>query len=146
VDSALTETYKLVIPNDTQVTGGEQEATLTLEIGGLYRKTVSIQQDNISCINVRDGFVAEVMNTELSGVVLRGPEEIVKSLSEINVRAVANLADFGATVGIVSVPVSIVIDGTTAVGAVTTEPYKVYVNITREADLVGENTEEAAEA
>ena len=38
--------------------------------------------------------------------------------------------DFGTATGIVSVPVSIVIDGTTEVGALTSEEYKVYVNIT----------------
>lgn len=131
VDEALTETYKIVIPNDTEVTGGEKEATLTLEIGGLYKREVSIDSSYISCINCSEGYSAQVMSG-LDGVILRGPEDTVKHLSEVNIRAVADLKDFGTATGIVSVPVSIVIDGTTTVGAVTTEAYKVYVNITKD--------------
>ena len=134
VDEALTETYKLVIPNDTEVTGGEKEATLTLEIGGLYKKSVSIEPGYISVINCSEGYTAEIMSS-LDNVVLRGPEDIVKNLSEVNIRAVADLKDYGTATGIVSVPVSIVIDGTTEVGAVLTEDYKVYVNITKDEGI-----------
>jgi YbbR domain-containing protein len=129
VDEALTETYKLVIPNNTEIMSGAQEATLTLEIVGLYKQTVSIPKDKITCINVGEGYTAQVMSDVISGVVLRGPERIVRGLSAVNIRAVADLSDFGTSVGIASVPVSIVIDGTTEVGAILTEPYKIYVNI-----------------
>jgi len=131
VDEALTENYKIVIPNDTEITGGEKEATLTLEIGGLYKRTVSIDSDYITVTNCSEGFAAEVMSS-LDGVVLRGPEEIVRSLSEVNIRAVVDLTDYGTATGIVSVPARIVIDGTTEVGAINTADYKVYVNITKQ--------------
>jgi len=135
VDEALTETYKIVLPNDTEATGGEKEATLTLEIGGLYKKTVSIDAGYITVTNCSEGYLAEVMSTELAGVVLRGPESIVKNLSEVNIRGVADLTEYGTATGIVSVPVEIVIDGTTEVGAVTaTGPYKIYVNITKDEE------------
>jgi len=130
VDEALTETYKIVIPNDTEVTGGQKEATLTLEIGGLYKRTVSIDSDYISITNCSEGFTAELMSSSLDGVVLRGPEEIVRNLSEVNIRAIADLTDYGTATGIVAVPARIVIDGTTEVGAINTENYKIYVNIT----------------
>ena len=132
VDEALTETYKIVIPNDTEVTGGEKEATLTLEIDGLYKRTVSIDSSYISVINCSEGYWAELMSSSLDGVVLRGSEEIVSNLSEVNIRAVADLTDYGTATGIVAVPVRIVIDGTTEAGAVTTEDYKVYVNIMKD--------------
>ncbi len=127
VDEALTETYKIVIPNDTESTSGVREATLTLEIGGLYKESVSIEQSNISCVNVSEGFTAEIMSDSLDGVILRGPEADVKAISEVNVRAVADLKDYGTATGIVSVPVKITVDGSTTVGAVG--EYRIYVNI-----------------
>ena len=127
VDEALTDTYKIVIPNDTESTSGVREATLTLEIGGLYKESVSIEQSNISCVNVSEGFTAEIMSDSLDGVILRGPEADVKAISEVNVRAVADLKDYGTATGIVSVPVKITVDGSTTVGAVG--EYRIYVNI-----------------
>lgn len=133
VDESLTETYEIVIPNDTEITSGAKETTLTLELGGLYKRTVSIDRDNIACINVTDGYAWEVVSDSLDGVILRGTDEdALERISEVNVRAVADLTDYGTARGIVSVPVKIYIDGTSGVGAVG--EYKVYVNITRASE------------
>ena len=67
------------------------------------------------------------MSDSLDGVILRGPEADVKAISEVNVRAVADLKDYGTATGIVSVPVKITVDGSTTVGAVG--EYRIYVNI-----------------
>lgn len=130
VDEALTEIYKIVIPNDTEVIGNAKEATLTLEIGGLHKRAVSIDESSISVINCSEGYTAQIMSA-LDNVVLRGPEKVLKQLSEVNIRAVVDLEDFGTATGIVSAPVRITIDGTTEVGAINPSSHKVYVNITK---------------
>ena len=132
IDEALTETYKIVFPNDTESTDNVKEATLTLELRGLSSKTVSIEQGNISCTNVSEGYQATVMNASLDNVVLRGPEQILRGITENNVRAVADLTDYGTATGILTVPVKIMINGTTEAGAYG--EYKVYINITKIPD------------
>ena len=129
VDEALTETFKIVLPNDTESTDGIKEATLTLELQGLAKKTVSSEQSNISCTNVSQGYEAVVMNGSLDNVVLRGPESVLRGITDNNIRAVADLSEYGTATGILSVPVRIVINGTTEAGAYG--DYKVYINVTK---------------
>ena len=129
INEALTETYKIVLPNDTECTDGVKEATLTLELRGLAKKTVTIEQGNISCTNVSEGYEATVMNGSLENVVIRGPEQVLRSITDNNVRAVADLTDYGTATGILSVPVKIMIDGTTEAGAYG--EYKIYINLSK---------------
>ena len=140
VDEALTETYKIVLPNDTESTDGIKEATLTLELQGLAKKTVSIEQSNISCTNVSQGYEAIVMNGSLDNVVIRGPESVLRGITDNNIRAVADLTDYGTATGILSVPVRIVINGTTEAGAYG--DYKVYINVTKASAPRYEDVEE----
>lgn len=127
IDDALTETYKIVLPNDTESTDGVKEATLTLELRGLAKKTVSIEQSSITCTNVSEGYQAVVMNGSLDNVVIRGPEQVLRGISDNNIRAVADLSDYGTATGILTVPVKIMINGTTEAGAYG--DYKVYINL-----------------
>ena len=129
VDEALTETYKIVLPNETQSTDGIKEATLTLELQGLAKKTVSIEQGNISCTNVSAGYEATVMNGSIDNVVIRGPENVLRTITDNNIRAVADLTDYGTATGILSVPVRIIINGTTEAGAYG--EYKAFINVTK---------------
>ena len=129
VDSALTETYKIVFPNGTETTDGVKEATLTLELRGLAKKTVTIEQGSITCTNVSEGYQAAVMNATLDNVVIRGPEQVLRGITENNIRAVADLNDYGTATGFLTVPVKIVIDGTTEAGAYG--EHKVYISISK---------------
>ena len=61
-------------------------------------------------------------------MVIRGPREAVERVSDVNIRAVANLTEYNTVTGIVAVPVKISVDGNTEVGAIG--EYTVYVNIT----------------
>ena len=140
VDEPITETYRIEIPNNTEITSGTRETTLTLEITGLYSESFDIERSNISVINVSEGYTAEVMNSSLTEVQIRGPEEIVKNLSDLNIRAVADLRNYGTATGIVSVPVKISINGTTEAGAVG--EYSVYVNIVEQDEEPNEEGEE----
>ena len=123
----FTETYRIVIPNDTEITSGASETTLKLELSGLYQKNFTIDKGNISCTNVTEGYAWEVISDSLD-VVIRGPQEAVERISDVNIRAVANLTEYNTVTGIVAVPVKISVDGNTEVGAIG--EYTVYVNIT----------------
>lgn len=121
---SFTETYAIVIPNDTEITNGQKEATVTVEIVGLETKNVSVT--NISCTSVTDGYVADIMSPSID-VTIRGPKNVLDSISDVNVRAVADLTDYGNTTGFFSVPVKIYIDGTTEAGALG--DYRVFINL-----------------
>ncbi len=127
VEDALTETFKIVLPNDTESTDGVKEATLTLELRGLTTKTFTIEESNIICTNVSEGYQAVIMNGAIDNVVIRGPEHVLRGIADNNIRAVADLSDYGTATGILSVPVKIMIDGTTEAGAFG--EYKIYINL-----------------
>lgn len=123
-EDTYTDTFKIVIPNNTEILNGPKEAELTLEINGLKKKQFTVT--NFSCVNVTEGYEAEVMVSDLE-VDIRGPEDVLRNISDVNVRAVADLSAFGSATGIVSAPVRIEIDGSTGAGAVG--KYEIYVNI-----------------
>ncbi len=123
-DDSYSDTFKIVIPNNTEILSGPKEAEVTLEISGLQKKEFTVT--NFSCINVTEGFEAEVMMSRLD-VTIRAPEDVLRNISDVNVRAVADLSAYGSATGIVSAPVKIEIDGSTGAGAVG--KYEIYVNI-----------------
>ena len=133
VEDSFTETCRIVIPNDTEVVNGTKEATLTMDLVGLYRKSFTVEKSNISCINISEGYKAEIMNDSLQNVILRSPDErALESISDVDVRAVADLREYGTATGIITVPVRIYVNGNTNAGAVG--EYKVYVDISEETE------------
>jgi YbbR domain-containing protein len=126
VDETASDTVAIVIPNDTEILIGPKDATYTVEVRGLEKKTVRVT--NITCKNCTEGYSAEIISENLD-VIIRGEKSALEAISDVNVRAVADLADYGSATGVVSVPVSIYIDGSTSVGAVGI--YNVYINVTR---------------
>lgn len=122
-----TRTYTIVIPNDTEIVSGTREVTVSLEIKGLETKTVTIPYANLSYINMTEGYVGEIMDESLKNVVLRGTESALRGVSAVNVRAVADLSEYGSATGIFAVPVKIYVDGTTSVGAIG--EYTIYINL-----------------
>lgn len=122
-----TKTYTIVIPNDTEIVSGTKEVTVSLEIKGLDTKTVTVPYENLSYINMTEGYVGEIMDESLKNVVLRGSESALRGVSAVNVRAVADLSEYGSATGIFAVPVKIYVDGTTGVGAIG--EYTIYINL-----------------
>jgi len=125
-ENSLTEQYTIVLPNDTEIISGPKEATLSLEIKGLETKKMTVT--NFSSINVTNGYEAAIETEELE-ITIRGKASVLKEIAANNIRAVADLSEFGDTIGIVSAPVKIYIDGTTEAGAVGS--YTIYVEITK---------------
>ncbi len=130
VDGIYTETYTIVIPNDTEIIGNTHEVTVSIEVVGLETKRVNIPHENLSFINLTEGFKAEIMDSSLANVTLRGTAEALSAVSAENVRAVADLTECGTGTGIFSVPVKVYINGNTDVGAIG--EYKLYISIARE--------------
>lgn len=127
VDGSYSKTYTIVIPNDTEIIGSLREVTVTLDIVGLDTKRVNVPSENLSFINVTDGYEAVIMDSFLNNVTLRGTTDALASVSAENVRAVADLTEYGTATGFYSVPVKVYVDGTTAVGAIG--EYKLFIQI-----------------
>lgn len=133
-EDTYTETFRVLIPNGTEIISGASETELTLELGGLYKQDFTIAKGNISITNVSEGYHAEIVNDSLN-VTIRGKADEVRSLSALNIRAIADLTEYGTATGVVEVPVRVSISSSTGVGAVG--EYTVYVNITESAGDTG---------
>lgn len=112
--SSFTDVYTIPLDNGLRNTTGETEARVTVEIAGLSTKSFKVT--NLSCINVTDGYSANIISESLD-VTLRGKEEVISQIKPENIRAVADLSTFNESTGTYMVPVKIYIDGFTDVGA-----------------------------
>ena len=103
---------------------------MTVEIVGLDTK--SFRVSNISCINIAEGYAADIL-TESLDVTLRGNPESLAQLKRESIRAVADLTDIGAATGTYMPKVRIYVDGFTDVGAIRMNgaDYTVSVEIKR---------------
>lgn len=135
--ASFSDTYVIPIDNELRNITGATEAKVTVEIVGLETKNFKVT--NISCINVTDGYVADILTKSLD-VTLRGSPESIAMLKDENIRAVADLADMNESVGTYMPRVRIYVDGYTDVGAVSTggADYTVYIQIEKAADRIPE--------
>ena len=111
---------------------GINEVTTTVHI--LPQLSVeAFETDNISCINVPEGWRADVV-TKLISVTVRGRESLLEQLSAENIRVVADLKDVSAAAGQITVTARIYLDsaGTAEQVGVMGTDYKVVVNLTKE--------------
>ena len=106
---------------------GVTEATVTVSITGVATKSFSVNPDNIVCINVPDGYTAENI-TQALNVTVRAPQEILEQISEVNLRAVADLSNLGTSAsGVFTPTVEIKIDGFPEAGCIG--EYKIYITL-----------------
>lgn len=116
-ESTFSGEYKIIYTDGLKNLSGLTEATLTIEIAGLETRSFSVPQENMSCINVTDGYVADVLSEGLV-VRLRGTKEELEQVRSENIRVVADLKDYNTSVGQYMPPVKISVDGFTDVGAI----------------------------
>ncbi len=122
-----TNTYTIPIDNELKNVTGTTEATVTVEIVGL--ETRSFRVTNLSYKNLAEGLEAEML-TESIDVVIRGTAEQLDALKDEQIRAIADLTDYGDSEGTFMVPVTIRIDGDTQVGPIgETGAYTVSIEI-----------------
>lgn len=112
--STFSDVYSIPLDNELKNISGVKEAKVTVEIAGL--STRSFVVSNISCINVTEGYEAEI-KTENLEVTLRGSEELLSQIKQENIRAVADLADYKESTGTYMPDAKIYIDAFTDVGA-----------------------------
>ncbi len=124
IKDSMTESYELNLPNDTQILIGPKRVEVTVELTGLETKAMTCT--NISCININENYEVDILNEELS-VNIRGSSEALASVADHNIRAVADLKDFGYATGFATVPVKIYIDGSTETGAFG--EYNIFINV-----------------
>ena len=130
VNGEYTAVYTVVPPDSTSNLSGVTEAEVTIQIIGLATQSFNIDHENIACINVPDGYSAEIINQALS-VTVRAPEEDLALLSASNLRAVADLAGIeeANASGYISPSVRIYIDGFPTAGVVGR--YSIIVTLSR---------------
>lgn len=135
--TSFSDTYVIPIDNELRNITGATEAKVTVEIVGLETKSVKVT--NISCINVTDGYVADILTRSLD-VTLRGSPESIAMLKDENIRAVADLTDMNESVGTYMPRVRIYVDGYTDVGAIKVggADYSVYIQIDKALEKVPE--------
>ena len=126
--STFSDTYLVKFDDGLKNLSGTTEANVTIEIVGLETRDFSVSRENMSCINVTDGYNAEVLSDSLV-VKLRGTEEQLQEVRSENIRAVADLTDYKESTGPYMVPAKIYVDGFIDVGAVG--DYQISVNLQR---------------
>ena len=135
--TSFSDTYVIPIDNELRNITGATEAKVTVEIVGLETRNVKVT--NISCINVTEGYVADILTKSLN-VTLRGNPESLAQIKDENIRAVADLADMNESVGTYMPRVRIYVDGYTDVGAIKSggTDYAVYIQIDKAPEKVPE--------
>ena len=124
--------FDIPLADELMNLSGINEVTTTVHI--LPQLSVeAFETDNISCINVPEGWRADVV-TKLISVTVRGRESLLEQLSAENIRVVADLKDVSAAAGQITVTARIYLDsaGTAEQVGVMGTDYKVVVNLTKE--------------
>ena len=115
-ESTFGSEYRIIYDDGLKNLSGITEAKFSIEIVGLETRSYAVQQENMSCINVTEGYSAEVLSENLV-VKLRGPKEQLEQVRGENIRVVADLKDFNTSVGQYMPPVKISVDGFPELGA-----------------------------
>ena len=116
-ESTYDNEYRIIYDDGLKNLSGITEAHVNIEIVGLETRSFSIPHENMFCINVTDGYLAEVLSENLV-VRLRGPKEALEQVRSENIRAVADLKDYNTSLGQYMPPVKITVDGFPDVGAI----------------------------
>ena len=116
-ETSHSEQYKIIYSDGLKNLSGYTEAEVTVEIVGLETRSFSVLQENMSCINVTDGYVADPLSESLI-VRLRGTREELEQIRSENIRAVADLKDYNTSLGQYMPEVKISVDGFSDVGAI----------------------------
>lgn len=132
VQSTYSASYNIVIPDGMTIMS-EDTASVSIELRGLSEKTFRVNNMEMANAPESEELLATIGTTSLQ-VKLRGPTEVMDTVSSSNVRAVADLSFLGSSTGMFSVPVTIYVDGFSDVGAMGS--YSVMVSISKQVSSV----------
>ncbi|MBE7002915.1 MAG: hypothetical protein E7425_01345 [Ruminococcaceae bacterium] len=108
--------YDIVIPDGLRNLSGVTTATLTITNRDVVTRDVNITSFDYENFNAEDRSV-EVVTSSL-GVTLRGASATLDTISEDNVKAIANLSEINDASGTYTVPARVLIEGDPDVGTV----------------------------
>ena len=112
---SFTDTFTIPLNDEIRNLTGVSEATVTVEVVGLETRSYTVK--NIRCINVAEGYAADIISESIT-VTLRGPAEQLDQVQTENLQAVADLVDYKGSTGAYMPEVKIYVDGFTDVGAI----------------------------
>ena len=124
--STYENTFTIPLDNTLRNQSGVTEATVKVTVNGLDTKRLTTK--NITVTNAAQGIKVSVATSTLA-VTVRAKADLLKEIQSDNLRVVVDLADYANTIGTVSVPAKVYIDGFEKAGAVGT--YSVSVTISR---------------
>lgn len=123
--SSYENTFTIPLDNALRNLTGTTEATVKITVRGL--ETKKITTGNISVTGVKPGLRAELTTTMLE-VTVRAEADVIDKITADNVRVVADLSDYDATTGVITVTAKAYVDGYEKAGAIG--EYTVSVSLT----------------
>lgn len=123
-NTSYTGSFSIVLPDNMTNLTGEEMAKVTVELKNLKEKTFRVT--NLELANTPSNLKATLGTVSLQ-IKLRGPSDVIDTITASNIRAVADLSSVGTSTGQFSVPVDVYVDGFSDVGAMGS--YNVLVSI-----------------
>ena len=123
-NTSYTGNFSIVLPDNMTNLTGEEMAKVTVELKNLKEKTFRVT--NLELANTPSNLKATLGTVSLQ-IKLRGPSDVIDTITASNIRAVADLSSVGTSTGQFSVPVDVYVDGFSDVGAMGS--YNVLVSI-----------------
>lgn len=116
-DFSLTfqDTFSIPLQDGVENVTGTTQADVSIEITGVDTRIFTLT--NISYRNLPSGYTVEEITTRSLEVRIRAPQDVLDQIQPSNLSAVADLSDISQS-GDMFVPVRIIVDGFTDVGAV----------------------------
>ena len=127
--NTLTQSFDIIIPNDTKNVSGVDQANVTVTIRN--KETAVIRATNIAFIHEPEGLTATSMTKQVQ-VLIRASTADISKITSNNLRVVADLSDY-TTAGTNTVPVTIYIDGFPDAGVIGDE-YTIVVTLAEKTD------------
>ena len=133
--NTLTQSFDIIIPNDTKNVSGVDQANVTVTIRN--KETAVIRATNIAFIHEPEGLTATSMTKQVQ-VLIRASTADISKITSNNLRVVADLSDY-TTAGTNTVPVTIYIDGFPDAGVIGDE-YTIVVTLAEKTDEKNSDT------
>ncbi len=129
ITSGMKKDYTLTMPEGILNLSGEMNATATINLDGLSKKTVKTTLiEVINTYTLPSGYKIRPVTTSLDVSIL-GTDEVLKQVNSNNVRAVVDLQSTVLSKGTHPVNATIIVDGITETAVAGAEKYVVYVEV-----------------
>lgn len=125
-------TRKIPLANELNNLSGYTEVSITIHISGVVTKSVNVESDNISCINVPDGWEPALI-TQAITVEIRGPRDELETISGESVLVVADLSEVNEAAGQYTLTARVYLNSVGTEAGVVGTDYRVVVSLAPQA-------------